>query len=226
MRALLWKDCRINLLVLVLGGGLLLGPYVAGALYQWYADWPSFPDAATWARILFAGSYFSLSLSQLTLALLGGNTIACERADRSAEFLAYLPPSRAKILASKALLALVLAAVVWGTNLLAAEVLAPALSDASLDVLGLPNRWPLAAVGIVVFGAGWLGSSFLTSPTFATTIGLFAPLLVISVLTLCSLAFNWPAHGEVATWYWPACAVFGVLCFAGGTSYYVRRVEP
>ena len=51
------------------------------------------------------------------LALLGGNSIAGERVDRSAEFLAYLPVSRGRILASKLLVALAAVPLIWLPNL-------------------------------------------------------------------------------------------------------------
>ncbi len=49
----------------------------------------------------------------------GANAIARERADRSAEFLAYLPISRVRILASKAALPLAVVSVVWAAALAA-----------------------------------------------------------------------------------------------------------
>ena len=45
-------------------------------------------------------------ISQLSIALIGGNAISGERVDRSAEFLYSLPIARRKLLASKLLFAL------------------------------------------------------------------------------------------------------------------------
>ena len=61
---------------------------------------------------------YSLALSQLTVALLGGNAIAGEAADCSAEFIAYLPLSRPRLLAGKLSLAFSAAVSIWGPNLL------------------------------------------------------------------------------------------------------------
>ncbi len=226
MKALFWKDCRLNLLVLVLGTGLLLGPYLGGALWQVYDLWPVLPGTTAWARLLFSMSYFSLGISQLTLVLVGGNAIAGERADRSAEFLAYLPPSRTLILSSKALVALLAGLVIWGVNLLLAEVVAPALTIEPLNVWDIPSRWPVLAGGLLLFGVGWLGSSFLESPTFATSLGIVSPFIVAAGLAVSALVFTWPAHGEFRYWYCASCLILGPLCFGVGSCYYLRRVEP
>ena len=58
-------------------------------------------------------------------AMLGGNAIACERSDRSAHFLAYLPPTKTQILASKFLVAAGALAVLWGANCLVIYAIPP-----------------------------------------------------------------------------------------------------
>ena len=64
-----------------------------------------------------ATAVLSTAASILTLTLLGGYAIACERADRSAEFLAYQPIPRSKILASKLVWPIAAAVVIWSVNL-------------------------------------------------------------------------------------------------------------
>ena len=61
-------------------------------------------------------SIYSLIISQLAIALIGGNAIAGERADRSAEFLCSLPITRKRILASKLLISLAIILVIWLTD--------------------------------------------------------------------------------------------------------------
>ena len=103
MKWLLWREYRLNRLLLMTGATLLLLPY-AIALFDlgWDAWWGSSqsPRAENAARRFEVAAFFSIVISQLTLALLGGNAIAGERADRSAEFLAYLPVSRWRRLAA------------------------------------------------------------------------------------------------------------------------------
>jgi ABC-type transport system involved in multi-copper enzyme maturation permease subunit len=225
MRALLWKDYRINRGVVLLGAALLLGPYAAVIFWGVRTHWPSLPSAAEWSGLLATASLLSLVLSQLTLVTLAGNVIASERNDRSAEFLAYLPPSRLQILMSKFTLVLAAAGVVWGVNLAAAELLAPALGGARGNPTdALADRSMVAAVAVTLIGAGWLGSALLESPAMAACLGIgvaFAvPLLVMAGLNLFA------PGGDLKQGCLIACPALGVLCFAWGSAYYLRRVEP
>ena len=96
MRSLIWKDCRLNSWVLMLGVATWLGPYIVGVLWLMLGRWPTVANGLRWAFMLAPASVISLEATMLPLLLLGANAIARERADRSAEFLAYLPSSRAR----------------------------------------------------------------------------------------------------------------------------------
>ena len=226
MTALLWKDYRLNRGVLLLGITLLLGPYVAAFAIALHGHWPSWPPAAEWAALLLTGSSVSLCLSQLALVTLAGNSIAAERADRSAEFLAYLPPSRVRVLASKVLLVLLVAAVTWAVNLFIADVVAPALgTPAVIPADDLTPRSVLAAAAVMLFGTGWLGSALLDSPAIATSLGigatLAAPLLLMMMFSLFALPGD-----DFKRWNIITFLTLGTLGFVGGSAYYLRRVEP
>ncbi len=227
MRALLWKDYRVNRVVLLLGACLLLGPYLAGVGYIVYDAWPEGPPARTWSQTLLACSSFSLALSMLTVIMLGGNAIAGERADRSAEFLAYLPPSRGQVLGSKVLLALATVAVIGGSNALVADVVCPALGDEWRRTADdLPPRGLLTGKGVLLFGAAWLGSSFLSSPAFAVGLGFLVYAVTSMSLQALSTFTGWPAESQLVGWYIAFCLVVGPACFVAGTVYYLRRKEP
>src|SRR5687768_11798412 len=123
LRALVWKDVRINRLPLLITVVLLAAPYgvVAAAVMQmplWYES----TRASAWAVLLATGCYFSVMCSQAALAMLSGHLIAVERADRSIEFIAYLPPSRLQLLLSKLLILAGAVAVVWAANLALREI--------------------------------------------------------------------------------------------------------
>ncbi len=228
MTALFWKDYRLNRGVLLLGVALLLGPYAAAFASALHGHWPSWPPTGEWATQLLAASFFSLSLSQLTLAILAGNAIASERADRSAEFLAYLPPSRRQILASKLLLALVTAGAVWAVNLCVSAWLVPALGAPGHNPWDkVAPRSMLAASTVLVFGAGWLGSAVLASPAGATSLGIGLPVVAGPLLVRVARALVASAAEKDPT---PAamlvCLALGSLCFLSGSAYYLRRVEP
>jgi ABC-2 family transporter protein len=226
MRALLWKDYRVNRGVLLLGITLLLGPYAAVSGAALHAHWPSWPPAAEWSALLLTASLFSLGLSELTLVTLAGNAIASERADRSAEFLAYLPPSRLQILASKFLLALLTVAVIWGVNLFVGEVIVPVLGTPSANPADqLAPRPMLAASAVMLFGAGWLGSALLDSPATATSIGIGATLGVPFLLMTASGLLAVPPD-DLKSWSINTCLTLGTVCFLAGSVYYLRRVEP
>ncbi len=231
MRALLWKDYRLNRGLLLLGMTLLLGPYAVVTGWAVYGYWPSLPEAAMYVTLLGSASYGSLALSQLTLVLLAGNVIACERVDRSADFLAYLPPSRLRILASKFLLALLLVAVVWAVNLGFFYLIAPAVAPLPGDVVrDFPSFcWSMVTTSVMLFGAGWLGSALLDSPAIATSLGIGATLIVPFLPMATAHLFGWPAvqgRDELQAWCLRACLVVGSLCFLSGSAYYLRRVEP
>jgi ABC-type Na+ efflux pump permease subunit len=228
MTALLWKDYRLNRAVLLLGLALGLGPYAAAFTLALHHHWPSWPPAAEWAALLLAASFFSLALSQFALAILAGNSIAAERADRSAEFLACLPPSRGQILASKLLLALLAAGTVWTINLGVTEWFVPTLGarpDNSWDQLA--PRSMLAASTVLVFGTSWLGSAVLHSPASAISFGIGVPMVAGPLLFRAAFAlFASATESDRTSCAVILCLALGALCFLSGSAYYLRRVEP
>ena len=123
MNWLFWKEYRQNRVIVVALIVMLVVPYLFGLYFmgdRWY--WGRF-QGLSWRQIvddwrvgLAVASLYSFAISQVALALIGGNAIAGERADRSAEFQVYLPLTRQKILAGKLLLALAIVAVIWLTN--------------------------------------------------------------------------------------------------------------
>lgn len=231
MKALLWKDYRTNRPLLVIGVVLLLTPYAVLIGWIWYSIGLTAATPTQWAESLLTAAQASLAFSQLTLLLLAGTIIAGERRDRSAEFLAYLPPSRPAILTSKALLSAATVVVIWGLTLvitglvvpgLDAEVLSGTRRDRLLEFLTI-----MAASGMALFGTAWLGSSMLESPTYSTAIGLLAVMLLALGLNVCHTLTGWPVRGEsfvqALHLLYIGCGIAG---FLAGWTYYVRRVEP
>ena len=98
MKWLLWKDYRHNRLVVLVGLFLLVLPYVVafGAACWQMLVCGKVISATDWSDGLYYSSVYSLFVSQLTVALIGGNVIAGERADRATEFfvLAAIHPSK------------------------------------------------------------------------------------------------------------------------------------
>ena len=180
---------------------------------------------------------FSLVISQLAVALIGGNAIAGERADRSAEFLASLPITRKKILGSKLLLSLAIVGVIWTIDASALLGLARFSgqfgNDAHPVLAALTTLGCIAIVAMMFFGVSWLFSSFLSSPTFAVGGGLIVPLLLYAGIasaaissTSTTTSIGQTGAGAVVFSYFGLGLALAALCFGVGTWYYLRRVEP
>jgi len=231
MKALLWKDCRVNLFVLVFGIVMLLSPFLTGLTRDLYAELrygtASWWEADGWVII----SLVSLGLSMLTVAMLAGNAMAAERTDRSAEFLAYLPPSRRAVITSKIILALGACLLIWTINLAVIYGLVPLMPGLPEDAYAASDGHPtnavpgLASTAVVLFGIAWFCSSFLASPAISTGIGIFSPLAVAGGLQAVEYFFH-PPSLDFGWWYCVICVGLGILGFVAGTVHYLRRVEP
>ncbi len=241
LRALVWKDYRANRFVLIVGALLSLMPYLVIAFVLLRDRLAGPRDLGYWQSpqlelTLMLTGMCSLGLSCLTFALLGSNLIAGERADGSAEFLGSLPPSRTRILAGKAIVAVTTFLVIWGGNLLLmsvawSEILAIADSG-GVDMSRAATNYGSACAGFAVtslmlFGVAWLGSSLWSSPTFAIAPALPIPLAIMGLFHVCEVYLGWPAEEASVRWlYIGTCTTLGLLCLVGGTWHYLRRVEP
>jgi ABC-type transport system involved in multi-copper enzyme maturation permease subunit len=220
MKWLIWKDYRVNRLVFITALVLLVAPHALFAILIWCGFGPK--DHLQGA---YAASYVSLVLLQLAFALLGGNSIAGERIDRSAEFLAYLPVSRGRILTSKLLVVLAAIPLVWLPNLVVMAI-AGASARPPVEVLFRELR-TIAITGVTFFCVAWLFSCILESPTFSVSAGLIVPFLVAMTIWGVSDLRHVRVAGEVLLgWYWGLCLAISAASFPTGTLYYLRRVGP
>ncbi len=218
MKTLLWKDYRVNRVILIGGLVMLLVPYVLVVPYG-LLDPDSNKGMYSWWDVVGR----SVMLSLLTIAFLGGNAFAGERMDRSAEFLAYLPPSRWAIVASKTLLALLVAAAIWGFTFLILH------AAASVDTeWGVPVEVVQAMVGtmVMLYGTAWLFSAILTSPAIATCCGIGITAIAAFVITRVGKELGFGTKVELFGLYSVAASILGLLCYAAGVLYYLRRAEP
>jgi hypothetical protein len=230
LMALLWKDLRINRLPLSIGAFVLIAPYVVvGVAVTHMPIWQEATAASAWAVLLATGCHFSLLCSQPALAMLSGHTIAVERGDRSAEFLGYLPPSRALVLFSKALVLAGAFLAVWGLNLLVEATalwLSPDSDATRVLISQMPALPRIAGIGLLAAGAGWCASANVNNSGPAVALGLAAPLALFGVLQATNSALNTPDDLTFAAAYFTLCPILAVACFALGTFCYIRRVEP
>lgn len=230
MKVLLWKDYRLNRMLLVFGVVVLLGPFLAGVVNNLYGGWRI--GRADWSvSFWIAMSLCSIGLSMFTIVMLGANAIAAERADRSAEFLAYLPPSRRAHITSKAFIVLSALLVIWLVNLAAIYVVGPLvegtpLADVRQSHENLAEAIPiLAATSVILLGVSWLFSSLLPSHSLATGLGIASPIAVGFCLGTVE-QFYYPYDFDIGWWYKAICFTLGSVGFVGGIVHYLRRVEP
>ncbi len=233
MNWLFWKEYRQNL-VIVIALLLMLGvPHLFGLFGMWdewhRGSWQRLHEM--WRQILAVSSLFSLMLSQVALAVIGGNAIAGERADRSAEFQAYLPLTREKILAAKLLLVLAIVAMIWLIDplivwgIVASSVNHPPVADVA------PVMIIVAITGLVFFCVAWFFSTFLRSPTFSVVAGLMTPAIIASLIWYgfyLAQGNQWRPGTDLIFQICYVCISLAVALpsFGFGTWLYLRRVEP
>jgi ABC-type transport system involved in multi-copper enzyme maturation permease subunit len=234
MRWLIWKEYRNNRLIIVVGLGMLFLPHLIALAVG--LRHPEF-----WKDCFQNSLGTSLFVTQVVLAFLGGNAIAGERTDRSAEFLACLPISRWRNLVSKLVLAPLAIVVICAVNFLIlvfvsgvfpefVKELGHARPDELQDFLF--GCGCAAVTALTFFCVSWLFSSLLTSAVFSIAGGVLAPLAVLMVL---QGAFWWFTGAEPGgprdfesywRWYFAVCLVLSAASFVSGTIFYLRRVEP
>lgn len=231
MKSLLWKDYRINRLLLIFGLAVCFGPYIVAIAPSLLLEW--WGGRAWWAPEFWVDVYtISLGLSLFTFAMLGGNAIAAERADRSAEFLGYLPVPRGSVLASKSVIALGPTLLIWAVNLAALFIVAPFITHVSAtDILAKSDAREslgiFASLTVILLGAGWFWSTVLSSHGLAT--GMSFVTLAVVVMGLIGLAFGLrleSLNNLFEEWFVSVCIAVGIGGYVVGCAYYLRRLEP
>ncbi len=228
MKALLWKDYRLNRLVLAFGLFLFAAPYLVGIMRNIYLQ---SSGVAVWTPSSWqVAGFISLGLSLFTFAMLGATSIAVERNDRSAEFLAYLPVSRWQNIASKSIIAISPSLLIWAINLLVILALAWWASDPDLAgySVELYKIWDalyfLAGFSVVLFGASWFFSSMMEGHAISMGLGIGVFVLISSIMATLDSMLDIPDF--VARFMPPTNLVLGALLYFAGCVYYLRRVEP
>ena len=229
MNWVLWREYRLNRWILVLGAVSLVLPYVA-ALFSYWVD-AVFYGALSSASEIFGGAIFgSFVATQVVLAILGGNSIAGERADRSAEFMAYLPVSRTRRLRAKWTLALSLLIVSWGVSSLASGILMlvdPELvrhPEFSISVLVALCS---AATSLAVYGLCWLISSYASNPALAVVGGVMTPAIVAIIAVFIFGGTESESNVRfLLIGFTIVSSAVACMCLWTGTRYFLNRVEP
>jgi ABC-type transport system involved in multi-copper enzyme maturation permease subunit len=227
MKTLLWKDYRQSRKVLVATVILVALPYVIGLPFWVAEDFPFGLSLERLADMLYGISIWGTVLAVGMAALIAGNAFAGERADRSAEFAGSLPIPRSRALASKALLTLAACTLLQLPHLVINLLARLPLSHS--DRVSHEFLVVTTTTSVLLFGVAWLASSFSSSPAIAAVSGMASAILLAGTLGLLEAHPN-PRTGMVRTSYFDSypvlCIIIGLACFAAGTAYYLRRVEP
>ncbi len=210
---LIWKELQNLKGVLVLGLFFLIAPYGLVITNSFAED--SLPIAA----------FISMVASQLTIVVLGATVIGVERQNRSMEFLLGLPVSKSKVLLSKALICLVVAALIWGTFTLVVELFVSADIRPDLRRIGLGAF----LVGFVLFGIAWLCSILLKGLAIPITVSLAVTTAIVAAVGNYASRQEWPIDEYGKNFYaivFTIYAVVGAISIIVGWVLFVRRCEP
>ena len=212
MSWLLWREYRLNRWILTLGAVGILTPLLIAAIAFSRSDREAFPK--------FLSMYMCSHMSAaITVALLAGNAVAGGRTDRSAEFLAYLPLSRWRTLASKLILPLLIIAVAWSLNLV--FVVSRIRPVEPMELEAAADLRVFASVLLVTYSAAWLATQFLSSPTYAGIIGFVAP-FVVAGLVAAVLKVSGGDMTALNGWVVLVHLSVALVCFCIGTGCYLR----
>jgi ABC-type transport system involved in multi-copper enzyme maturation permease subunit len=226
MKTLLWKDYRENRTLLMLVGVFCLIPYLMfiGASISELSS----GRESHWVEILWGSSSVAVYLAAGITSFIAGNAIAGERANRSAEFAAYLPIPRKSAIVSKAIIAIggcLFFILINGAINLATMSAATSLVKYWVDFLAAGIVFGGPAV-VLMFGIAWLSSSFTSSPVISAVAGMAAFVLQMGTLAYSSVHTDGRVGDAWVVWYVSSSLIVGIGSFVAGVVYYLRRVEP
>ncbi len=226
MKSLIWKDYRLSRSLLLLSAAVWVLLYLVGIGAQLATTWPRPPSLDDWAEMLHSYGTMWLYITICFAGLFGGHAIACERGDRSANFLACLPPPKWQILTSKLVVAIGMLTAMWGWALLSVYCIAAGLSSKPVDDVGeLVTASGIGSICVLTFGVGWMASAMLENSTVPILLAFLSPVAVSIALILVGSVFGIPMV-HISDWTNLVCFVVGAVAFAAGTWHYCRRVEP
>lgn len=156
MKSLLWKDIRLNIVLLRITALVIVACYAFAAFQGKTPDFDARVHSSLICNIFFNGSVISHFLLPFSLAILSANLVASERSDGSAEFLTYLPLARKEILYSKGLLFLGVFAIATTIHFMGSLGVGW-LCDIPLNDLGhfTIGFLIISAIGFGACGIGW-----------------------------------------------------------------------
>ena len=231
---LVWREWRRSRTILFVALGIIV------ALLLLVFSQPQTPPEAAGGEIRVVGSmavvgYFAswiaVHVSVFLLPMIAANSLAGERADRSAEFIAPLPVSRAVRLMAKVVLLAAVAIALWAPMLVVASLLRSSqlvkADDyrSGLELLGVIATFTLLATALAWLLAGWV-----ESPVIAAVGAIAIPVAVPWVMFSLQVPFLAPAS-FFSLWFDsqgippPLTFLVAAAFFAAGSTLYMRRLE-
>ncbi|HUB27357.1 MAG TPA: hypothetical protein VL992_18170 [Tepidisphaeraceae bacterium] len=220
------KDWRLNRLPLIgLATLTILGYSIAILAYWWDRHdqfkhiWPGIPQLLS--LYLPGSASFGMSCVILLAAVFGGVAFAQERREGWADFLAIMPATRMKIIASKLTVALACILPFCCLNLCVSAI---------CDRYG-PLRYPhgveesllTTLTAMTAFGFAWLLSTFMKSDALAACSALIVVALTSALVTMVCYHLDVAATEVVLVSGAIACTAATIV---GGSAYYCWRVAP
>lgn len=183
------------------------------------------------AVVGYFATWIAVHFSVFLLPMIAANSLAGERADRSAEFIAPLPVSRSVRLVAKVVLLAAVAIALWAPVL----VVAPLLGNSQLVKAddyrsGLGLLGMVATFAILATALAWWLAAWVESPVIAAVAAIAIPVAVPWVMFSLHAPFLAPAsffglwidsEGIPQSLTLLVAAAF----FAAGSALYVRRLE-
>jgi ABC-type transport system involved in multi-copper enzyme maturation permease subunit len=224
MNALLRKDWRLYRPAVIGSLVVLAGVYLIGILPLLQED----PKAGPYARPRQVVNVVLLAtgVTAIFAAVFGASAFAVERRDRTAEFFAMLPVSRARILASKAAVAAAFLLALWAAHLTVALLAFHSLGEGARHTTEFAYAFAgIATAALMMFSLAWFFSAFLTGAAIPFALGFGGTIASAEVIR--QLIENIGLHGYafVRTWIVWSCVV-AVASFVAGAVHYARRVAP
>ena len=231
---LVWREWRRSRTILFVALGIIV------ALLLLVFSQPQTPPETAGGKIsvvdrmAVVGSFatwIAVHVSVFLLPLIAANSLAGERADRSAEFIAPLPVSRSVRLMAKVVLLAAVAIALWAPVLVVASLLRSSqlvkADDyrSGLELLGMVATFTLLATALA-----WLLAAWVESPVIAAVGAIAIPVAVPWVMFSLQVPFLAPAsffglwidsEGIPQSLTLLVAAAF----FAAGSALYVRRLE-
>ena len=183
------------------------------------------------AVVGYFASWIAVHVSVFLLPMIAANSLAGERTDRSAEFIAALPVSRAVRLMAKVVLLAAVAIALWAPMLVVASLLRGSQLVKADDYLsGLELLGRIATFAILTTALAWLLAGWIESPVIAAVMAIAIPVAVPWAMFSLHAPFLAPAS-FFGLWIdsegipQPLTFLVAAAFFTAGSALYLRRLE-